>query len=59
MVANKCGSGWASYIFFVSYVIIVMQIFLNLFVAIIIDSFMNQSDACKEGTIQTEDIETF
>jgi hypothetical protein len=51
MVANKCGSGWASYIFFVSYVIIVMQIFLNLFVAIIIDSFMNQSDAAKEGTV--------
>lgn len=39
-VANGCGSPIWSILFFYSFNIIVGQVFLNLFVAIIIDSFL-------------------
>lgn len=58
MQTNKCGSGLASFGYFISYVIIVMQIFLNLFIAIIIDSFISQSDA-SESPVQKSDLEIF
>lgn len=38
---NGCGNAMISIVFFYSFNIIVSQIFLNLFIAIIIDSFMN------------------
>lgn len=38
---NGCGNPTVSIVFFYSFNIIVSQIFLNLFIAIIIDSFMN------------------
>jgi hypothetical protein len=58
MKTNKCGSGLASFGYFISYVIIVMQIFLNLFIAIIIDSFISQS-AASESPVQKNDLEIF
>ena len=39
-----CGSPLISYGFFILFHILVSQIFMNLFVAIIIDSFLGQSD---------------
>ena len=42
-----CGSPVVSYIFFVTFHIIVFQIFVNLFVAIIIDTFLGQTDHFK------------
>jgi len=41
---NGCGDRITSLFFFYSFNVMVSQIFLNLFIAIIIDSFMNQSD---------------
>ena len=37
--ALACGSYWSSLLFFISYILIVSQIFLNLFIAIILDGF--------------------
>ena len=37
--ALACGSYWSSIVFFISYILIVSQIFLNLFIAIILDGF--------------------
>jgi hypothetical protein len=42
---NACGNPMISFLFFYSFNIVVSQIFLNLFIAIIIDSFLNQSSA--------------
>ena len=42
-----CGSPAATYIFFTLFHILVSQIFLNLFIAIIIDGFVNQTDHFK------------
>lgn len=42
-VVNGCGQPLVSVLFYYSFTIIVSQIFLNLFIAIIIDSFMGQS----------------
>ena len=39
-----CGSATASYIFFVLFHILVVQVFINLFIAIIIDAFLEQTD---------------
>lgn len=39
-----CGSPLISYGFFILFHILVSQIFMNLFVAIIIDAFLGQSD---------------
>ena len=39
-----CGSPVVSYIFFVLFHILVTQVFINLFVAIIIDAFLEQTD---------------
>lgn len=52
MMANDgepfaCGSPVISYIFFVLFHILVFQIFVNLFVAIIIDTFLGQTDHFK------------
>lgn len=44
---NQCGSPITSYIFFVLFHILVSQIFVNLFIAIIIDAFLGQSDQFK------------
>ena len=40
-VTNKCGNPTIAYFFFVSFIILCCQIFLNLFVAVIVDSFGN------------------
>ena len=40
-VTNKCGSTTIAYVFFVSFIIFCVQVFLNLFVAVIVDSFGN------------------
>ena len=45
MQPDGCGNPVIAYIYFYSYLIIVSQIFLNLIIAIIIDSFLGQSDA--------------
>ena len=42
--AFACGSPLASYTFFILFHILVTQIFINLFVAIIIDAFLEQTD---------------
>ena len=42
-----CGSPAISYAFFVLFHILVFQIFVNLFVAIIIDTFLGQTDHFK------------
>ena len=39
-----CGSPIASYTFFIVFQILVSQIFVNLFIAIIIDAFLGNSD---------------
>lgn len=44
-VTNQCGYYWVAITFFVVFIIIVCQIFLSLFIAIIVDSFVNQSQA--------------
>lgn len=55
---NGCGNPFISIFFFYSFNIIVSQIFLNLFIAIIIDSFMNQSNAYNMP-INQQDIDDF
>jgi voltage-dependent calcium channel L type alpha-1D len=42
---NGCGNAFVSVLFFYSFNVVVSQIFLNLFIAIIIDSFLGQSQA--------------
>lgn len=54
---NKCGTG-ASYAYFLAYVLIVTQIFLNLFIAVIIDSFISQTEA-SELPVEQNDIDIF
>jgi len=44
MMADGCGNSFAVPYFY-SFTLVVSQIFLNLFIAIIIDSFLGQSDA--------------
>mmetsp|Transcript_34198 Transcript_34198/g.33404 ORF Transcript_34198/g.33404 Transcript_34198/m.33404 type:complete len:94 (+) Transcript_34198:1244-1525(+) len=34
-----CGNNWAAYIFFYSYYLLVVLVFLNLFIAIILDGY--------------------
>ena len=40
----SCGNPITSYIFFIAFHILVFQIFMNLFIAIIIDAFLGQTD---------------
>ena len=40
MVTNRCGSKAGSALYFFTFIILVCQIFLNLFIAIIVDSFV-------------------
>jgi hypothetical protein len=47
MVPNGCGYPYAAPTYFLIFQIMVTQIFLNLFVAIIVDSFMGQSENFK------------
>lgn len=56
-VVNGCGS-MISVLFFYSFTVIVSQIFLNLFIAIIIDSFLGQSQAYGMPVNQ-QDIDDF
>ena len=42
---NKCGTAWLAYPYFISFNLIVSQIFLNVLIAIVIDSFMGENDA--------------
>jgi len=58
MKPDACGNPLIAYVFFYSFTVIVSQIFLNLFVAIIIDSFMGQSDAFSLPVTQN-DIDEF
>ena len=41
---NNCGSPAAAYIYFISFVLIVTQVFLNIFIAIAVDSFLVQAE---------------
>lgn len=43
----KCGSPLTAYIFFILFMILVSQVFINLFIAIIIDAFLGQTDHFK------------
>ena len=54
---NKCGNGYAIAYFF-TFIILVCQIFLSLFIAIIVDSFVAQNDAAQMA-VQENDIEIF
>ena len=52
MMANggepfACGSPVVAYVFFILFHILVTQIFINLFIAIIIDAFLEQTDHFK------------
>ena len=52
MMANggepfACGSPFLAYLFFVAFHILVFQVFINLFIAIIIDTFLGQTDHFK------------
>ena len=52
MMANggepfACGSPLIAYIFFVLFHVLVFQVFMNLFIAIIIDTFLGQTDQFK------------
>jgi len=42
-VSNKCGNKTVAYGFFISFIIFCVQVFLNLFVAVIVDAFGNQA----------------
>ena len=42
-----CGSPFLAYVFFVAFHILVFQVFINLFIAIIIDTFLGQTDHFK------------
>ena len=53
-----CGSYWTSLTFFISYILLVSQIFLNLFVAIILDGF-DDSKQQSEVRITDEMISSF
>lgn len=57
-MTNGCGNYGLAVIFFVVFIILVCQIFLSLFIAIIVDSFINQSNASNEPVTQM-DIEVF
>lgn len=57
-VANKCGKPALAYGFFISFIIFCVQVFLNLFVAVIVDAFANQA-AKAELPVQSIDIEIF
>lgn len=57
-VTNKCGKTAIAYFFFVSFIIFCVQVFLNLFVAVIVDSFGNQA-AKAELPVQAMDVEIF
>ena len=46
-VTNGCGSPFFSFFFFLTFQVLVSQIFVNLFIAIIIDAFLGQSDQFK------------
>lgn len=58
MQPDACGSPFVAYFYFYSFTVIVSQIFLNLFIAIIIDSFLGQSDAFSLPVTQL-DIDEF
>lgn len=58
MQPDACGNPLIAYIYFYSFTVIVSQIFLNLFIAIIIDSFLGQSDAFSLPVTQL-DIDEF
>jgi hypothetical protein len=57
MVTNKCGTP-ASYPYFIIYIIVINQIFLNLFIAIIVESFVSQTQSL-DLPIQYIDVEIF
>ena len=51
---NGCGSPLIAYTFFYSFNVIVCQIFLNLFIAVIIDAFLGQSEALGQPVNQSD-----
>ena len=42
MIANGCGSPWTARFYFICFQVIVSQVFLNLFIAIVVDTFIAQ-----------------
>ena len=55
---KACGNAFYSYAFFIGFNILVWQIFINLFVAIIIDAFLCQTDHFRL-VIQNYNIQEF
>lgn len=55
---NGCGSPLAAYIYFISFMIVVPFIFLNLFIAIILEGFTNSSKT-ESMRIHDSDIDDF
>ena len=56
-MTNKCGTS-AAIAYFFTFIILVCQIFLSLFIAIIVDSFVAQNSASKLP-VQDNDIDEF
>ena len=55
---NGCGNTGIAVAFFYTFTVIVCQIFLNLFIAVIIDSFLGQSQAFNMP-VNSADIDDF
>jgi hypothetical protein len=55
---NKCGPTALALFYFISFQIIISQIFLNLFIAIIVDSFLGQAESAMLP-VQPIDIDAF
>ena len=56
--AFMCGTPWIAFMYHMSFQIIVSQVFLNIFIAIILDSFGGQTDALNLP-VQKNDVEDF
>ena len=58
MQPSGCGSKYTAYFYFISYTMIVTFIFLNLFIAIILEGFDDTNEA-ENMPVQEHDIHTF
>ena len=55
---NGCGMPRAAIIYYISFQIIVSQVFLNLFIAIVVDTFIAMKNA-YDLPVKQNDIDTF
>jgi hypothetical protein len=53
---NECGKPLYSFLFFSSFFIIITQLFINLIIAILVDSFIGQTQS-SELVVDRDDIE--